>query len=815
MVQRNIPPDINGKIVIAAYGQNPTTGEAIIPHVEHFAPGDVAGQANAIRRMGETPHANVYMSLAIMQPDLVRGKKGSEQDIIGLFALSVDFDDEDAENWQRRLLVPPSFTLETSKGRYQAFYVLDKMLGPKEAKQIATSLVQSADSDPCGKDVCHVWRIAGTMNRPNKKKVTEGRSPDPQLVRTVYENSDQPASTDLLKYIFPPVSLPEPKKTKRTERKLPDDVPNIPEMDNPASMPPTLMAMFAEPIQEGMRSEHIATSYFKARSAGYSTRQIGEAFLANPSGAASRFEGSEPRLWADMNRLKAKWDSDNDPARLFGDSATKKPVVVVRSTDPESTVSATVAAIAGAGRDIYSRSGVTVAVVTDPTTGTTSTRTVQKAHLIELACSAATFVQSKPGDDTKKVVPCSSQIAEMILARPNSGFPPLRGITPCPIIDLKTGIVTDKAGYDAASMLYLDTADLRMPPLPDPSRDAATTALGRLGGLFRTFPWRSDVDRSVCLAGAITGVIRPSLPKAPGFGFNAHVAGSGKTYVVDTQSVLASGAKCIPITYTDAAELEKRIGSQLIAGMPYIFIDNVSKPIGGDLLNQLFTSESLQQRELGVSVTHTVSTCVSFWATGNNLTVEGDLTRRILIATLDPGCERPELREFSSDPVADAHAHRGQYVADCLTIIRAYIAAGRPRQAVPLGSFEVWSDTVRSALMWLGMADPIAVLERSRDDDPELSSHAAVIDALRPVMMDSAFTTAEIIGLVQPKAYNPAINRDELREALLTVAGAGGAVNSLRLGRWLGSRKGRIVNGHRIIQAGSSHSAKRWKIEAV
>jgi len=54
-----------------------------------------------------------------------------------------------------------------------------------------------------------------------------------------------------------------------------------------------------------------------------------------------------------------------------------------------------------------------------------------------------------------------------------------------------------------------------------------------------------------------------------------------------------------------------------------------------------------------------------------------------------------------------------------LIVVRAYFVAGRPDQAPKLASFEAWSDTVRSALIWLGEADPVDTMEVARADDPE------------------------------------------------------------------------------------------------
>jgi putative DNA primase/helicase len=40
--------------------------------------------------------------------------------------------------------------------------------------------------------------------------------------------------------------------------------------------------------------------------------------------------------------------------------------------------------------------------------------------------------------------------------------------------------------------------------------------------------------------------------------------------------------------------------------------------------------------------------------------IVGDLCRRVITATLNPGVEQPELREFRGDPVATVMADRGK-----------------------------------------------------------------------------------------------------------------------------------------------------------
>jgi hypothetical protein len=175
----------NGKLIIASYGQNPETGENIQPVVFSADPTDIVSAATKIMQLSRQPYRNTYMSLAIMRPDLPPGKKGGEADIIAVLGLCADFDDDNAHNWAARLPLPPNFVLETSAGRFQCFYIFGCPLTVEEAKPLAQKLRAYAKCDHGTADLSHVWRIAGTWNWPNKKKVDAGRSPQPQMVKAV------------------------------------------------------------------------------------------------------------------------------------------------------------------------------------------------------------------------------------------------------------------------------------------------------------------------------------------------------------------------------------------------------------------------------------------------------------------------------------------------------------------------------------------------------------------------------------------------------------------------------------------------------
>jgi putative DNA primase/helicase len=154
-----------------------------------------------------------------------------------------------------------------------------------------------------------------------------------------------------------------------------------------------------------------------------------------------------------------------------------------------------------------------------------------------------------------------------------------------------------------------------------------------------------------------------------------------------------------------------------------------------------------------------------------------------------------------------------------LTILRAFHVAGRPSQTVPLGSFTTWSGWVRDALVWLGEADPCETMEGMRGADPKLEALTAALEEWRSVIGTDRVTVREIIeraAAQQTQLFGKAeFVSPEFREALLRVAGEGGAINGTRLGKWLSQHQNRVVAGHRIIAAGTTGNRARWQLDIV
>jgi RepB DNA-primase from phage plasmid len=157
-----------GIVVIAGFGEDPNQidpktgkpGRRLPPKVGHAVVGDVRQTLLELNKFIGLPHYNAYTPLAIFRPDLPPGTKGSERDIVASLGLVADFDDPDAARWAKRLPLPPNYVLETSAGRFQAFYLFDKPEAVEVVKLVAERLKKFAGCDHGTSDISHVWRIS-------------------------------------------------------------------------------------------------------------------------------------------------------------------------------------------------------------------------------------------------------------------------------------------------------------------------------------------------------------------------------------------------------------------------------------------------------------------------------------------------------------------------------------------------------------------------------------------------------------------------------------------------------------------------------
>ena len=148
----------------------------------------------------------------------------------------------------------------------------------------------------------------------------------------------------------------------------------------------------------------------------------------------------------------------------------------------------------------------------------------------------------------------------------------------------------------------------------------------------------------------------------------------------------------------------------------------------GDFLCMAIDQPTLKVRLLGYSKDIEIEPHVIVFATGNNLRSAATSSAAPSCATSTPASRTPGERKFKINPVAMIRRDRGKYVAAVLTLCRAFLLSGADRCEPPLAGFEEWSDLVRSALVWLGMRDPVKTTEALRENDPERDELAQVVE---------------------------------------------------------------------------------------
>ena len=400
-------------------------------------------------------------------------------------------------------------------------------------------------------------------------------------------------------------------------------------------------------------------------------------------------------------------------------------------------------------------------------------------------------------------------------------FPPLAGVVNAPTLRAD-GSILDVEGYDPATGLLVDFDGVAFPPVPPaPTPGEARAALDRLAELVAEFPFADPagddgrVSRAVLLAAMLTAPVRRSLPTAPLFLIDAPKPGTGKTFAAELVAQLATGRPPAVMAHAvDGAEERKRLLSSLLAGDGVTLIDNVEAVLRSDVLCAVLTAATYRDRLLGQNVNATVPTATSWIANGNNVTVQGDLTRRVLLCRMDAGIETPDARTFRGNPRAVLEARRPELLVDALAVIRAHHVAGRPGcELAPFGSFEAWSGWIRAALVWLGEADPLGNRPALEANDPEREALRNLLTAWDVEYGESTVLAGELARRHADWA-KAADHADPLAEALDGIPHAPrGGLTARALGQYLQRVRDKVEAGLRLRRSGTYHSTALWRVE--
>ena len=489
----------------------------------------------------------------------------------------------------------------------------------------------------------------------------------------------------------------------------------------------------------------------------------------------------------------------------------------------------------GDGAGLYRRGTVLVRVVTPGGTRTAGIERPDDAPTIfpldtpqtrDALTRVAKFTKEKSGPDGIEVVPVHPPYWCVGLVHKHGqwpGLPALDGLAAGPVLR-PDGTVLSVPGYDPATRLLLPASAVRgVPPIPSaPSRDNARRAADVLLDVVSDFPFAAPEHAAAWIAGVLTPLARPAFEgPTPLFLIDAPTRGSGKGLLADVTVLIALGRPAAVMTNPqNDEEARKRITALAMAGDPVILIDNIdpSDRLGGAALDAALTATEWRDRVLGESRVVTLPLRAVWLATGNNVALTGDTARRVIHVRLDPGCERPEERTGFRRPDLKrfVREHRGPLLAAGLTILRAYVHAGRP---VPpggrgtLGSFEGWCALVRDALVWAGLPDPLDTrAEMVETADRSRQTLAALLEGLERIDPGGGLSSTDILRRL---SLTPASHPDLLDAVLELCDAPGGKLPGSRtLGNRLRTKKGTVCAG-RVLDSRDVSGSARWFVRPV
>lgn len=395
---------------------------------------------------------------------------------------------------------------------------------------------------------------------------------------------------------------------------------------------------------------------------------------------------------------------------------------------------------------------------------------------------------------------------------------PLDGVITAPTIRTD-GSVLDAPGYDEQTRLLFDPMGAEVPAIPlSPTIEQVRAALETLWHPFQTFPFVDALAKGAMLAAILTAVVRQVLPTAPAIAFDAPIQGSGKTLLAKCVGAIALGSAPDVWPHTqgrDDEETRKRLFTALRTGSKAIVWDNVTGTFDSASMAAFTTADAMIDRILGKSEAIRIPNRAMLILTGNNLSLAGDLPRRVLICRIDPETDQPFARQFDLDPLQWVIDNRIDMAVAACTLIRGRFTHLNEPAPGRLASFEQWDDLVRQRVVWVGrvlmpgaFGDPMDLIKEAQAADPEAETLFALLDALHDAFGQSEFTAKDVISRVNADTRTGA-----LHDALIDIAGDRAVTSSKTLGRVLSHRKGRIVHGLSLLHRKDTTGAHHYRIK--
>ena len=331
--------------------------------------------------------------------------------------------------------------------------------------------------------------------------------------------------------------------------------------------------------------------------------------------------------------------------------------------------------------------------------------------------------------------PVPAYIVRNVLAKPDKDLPPLRGVTRTPYFD-RNGKLIETPGY------CQETGIIFAPPLrrsrpaevsDSPDRDEIEFALETLRDLFCGFPFVGAASWAYTLAALLVLFARDLIDgPTPLHLIEKPKGGTGASLLAQVIAYIAVGQFYSGLTLSHSDdEFSRKLVASLLGGPSIVTIDNVDEYLRSASLSSIVTAGVYTDRLVRTSRETSVRPRCLWVITANNPSLSSDLERRTVRIRLDARVEQPELRQkFKHENLlAYVRKKRHMVIWACLTLIQAWVVAGRPKGSPRLGMFGSYSETIGGILQVAGVEGFLSDVKLRHESDPVVLSRRAFTKA--------------------------------------------------------------------------------------
>jgi chemotaxis protein histidine kinase CheA len=348
---------------------------------------------------------------------------------------------------------------------------------------------------------------------------------------------------------------------------------------------------------------------------------------------------------------------------------------------------------------------------------------------------------------TRKFGPTGEEIDEFMSQAPSDirlsilgteyfhGIREVDAVLDRPVVLTNGTVIGTTPGYDSHTrFLFHRTEDVQDIDLLEAYR--------AIHDVFHEFPEQAIPG---ALALVFTELMRPCLPTAPMIFVNAPALGSGKSLLARCCLDIVSKAQIPNLAQPNKEEeFDKQVKSAIekYPGRTLLF-DDYEGFIEYQILKTILTEpKSIEFRILGSNRSFNAKTNFLTVMTGNGAQLTEELERRSVKVQVDTGLENPSLRKGLSRNSAQLQQHvqdnqRHLLACSIKMLVDALQNSNEHHATRPMGSFEVWADTVGRAVIYCTEKMKELALVSSKlsgDVTPDMQEYVSKLDETGEVL---------------------------------------------------------------------------------